>query len=272
MKLTVLCFFTLYNFSAETDRFAIAGSLSKRRAHRFEHLRERDYVDINPMQRHPGWTPGEIRRLDETSGQVQVVYESMDKNYLYWSHLDNIAEIAEFTSKSGTVHATQVEILHNVNQYAIGDVLEVRDTQTLQWVKVTVIDRERNWIIVHFHGETPKCDQRIHVGRHQDRLRYWQDNERFEEKEQENEVVIWIRDTLKMPQYLDVFKSQGFDQLDMLRELEDCHLRELGIHKMGHRFKILKAIRQLNEEGADNDLNDFDEQAEGDLATNHGSQ
>ena len=102
---------TWSDFSTEIHRFAVAGSISKRGAHRFEHLKKGDYIDINPIPRHPGWTHGEIRRLDRTSGQVQVVYEAMDKNYVYWTHLDNEAEIAEFTSKSGTVHPTQVDIL-----------------------------------------------------------------------------------------------------------------------------------------------------------------
>ena len=260
MKLTLLCFFILYDFSGEIHRFAVAGSISKRRAHRFEHLKKGDYVDINPTQRHPGWKCGEIRRLDQKSGQVQVVYESMDKNYLYWAHLDNIAEIAEFTSKSGTMHATQLDILqkgdiggghaseqsgsmrsqrnngngdlgndqmgghqqghgmrrgglggrggggHNqdrsrsamgaapmdemeafqrirakrfprapneriANKYGIGDWLEVQDTQTLHWITATVIDRENNWIVVHFDGWPSKYDQKIHAVKHEKRLR-----------------------------------------------------------------------------------------------------
>eukprot|EP00486_Rosalina_sp_Unknown_P003695 CAMPEP_0201577096 /NCGR_PEP_ID=MMETSP0190_2-20130828/23310_1 /ASSEMBLY_ACC=CAM_ASM_000263 /TAXON_ID=37353 /ORGANISM="Rosalina sp." /LENGTH=715 /DNA_ID=CAMNT_0048008757 /DNA_START=120 /DNA_END=2264 /DNA_ORIENTATION=- len=102
---------TWSDFQKEIHRFAKAGSISKRPAHRFKQLKKGDYVDINPTQRHPGWKCGEIRRLDQKSGQVQVVYESADKNYLYWAHLDNKFEIAEFTSKSGTVHATQVDML-----------------------------------------------------------------------------------------------------------------------------------------------------------------
>ena len=103
---------TWSDFNAEIHRFAVAGSISRRRAHRFEHFKEGDYIDINP-QRNPGWKCGEIRKLDQKSGQVQVVFESMDKYYLYWAHLDNEAEIAEFTSKSGTVHATSVDIVEN---------------------------------------------------------------------------------------------------------------------------------------------------------------
>merc|ERR1712013_964553 len=164
---------------------------SKRQSHRFHDLKKGDYVDLNPSQRHPGWKCGEIRRLDQKSGQVQVVYESMDKNYLYWAHLDNEQEIAEFTSKSGTVHQTQMDADEQMeafarirakrfprypsekvtNTYGIGDWLEVQDTQTLQWVTATVIDKENNWIVVHFDGWPSKYDQKIHTEKHALRLR-----------------------------------------------------------------------------------------------------
>ena len=102
---------TWSDYSREIHRFAVAKSISKRRAHRFEHLKKGDYVDINPSQLHRGWKCGEILRLDQASGQVQVAYEAMDKKrYRYWAHLDNKAEIAAFTSKSGTVQRTQLHI------------------------------------------------------------------------------------------------------------------------------------------------------------------
>ena len=102
---------TWNDFSKELYRFAKAGSISRRPAHRFKELKEGDYVDINPLLKHPGWKCAEIRKTDKTSGQIQVVYEEHDKNYLYWTHLDNCREIAEFTSKSGTLHATQIDRL-----------------------------------------------------------------------------------------------------------------------------------------------------------------
>merc|ERR1712176_788736 len=201
---------TWSDFGSEIHRFAAPGSISKRASHRFKTLKKGDYVDINPTQRHPGWKCGEIRRLDQKSGQVQVVYECLDKNYLYWAHLDNFEEIAEFTSKSGTMHTTQidiikkqekvekVEVVEQINQvqdemeaferirakrfprypseridnaYGIGDWLEVQDTQTHQWITATVIDKENNWILVHFDGCPYKYDQKIHAVKHKRRLR-----------------------------------------------------------------------------------------------------
>eukprot|EP00483_Globobulimina_turgida_P000629 UN00629 len=95
---------TWSDYEKELHRFAKPGTISKRPSHRFRYLKEGDYVDINPIQRHPGWKWGVIRRLDDKSGQVNVVYDSADKNYLYWAHLDNKSEIAEFTRMAGTLN------------------------------------------------------------------------------------------------------------------------------------------------------------------------
>ena len=270
---------TWSDFQKEIHRFAKAGSISKRPAHRFKQLKKGDYVDINPTQRHPGWKCGEIRRLDQKSGQVQVVYESADKNYLYWAHLDNKHEIAEFTSRSGTVHATQVDMLQKQNQgggqqqgqydmnnnksmqqrpmqyqqqvvnqqqynaqqqqqqqynqqmmmaaaqqepmdemeaferirakrfprypneridnpYGIGDWLEVQDTQTHQWITATVIDKENNWIVVHFDGWPSKYDQKIHAVKHKKRLRALGSGlqETQEEKDIKEEMANFLKE------------------------------------------------------------------------------
>eukprot|EP01084_Bolivina_argentea_P137726 242555_1 len=100
-------FDTWSDFKTETYRFAKAGSISKRPSHRLMNLKTGDFVDINPIHRHPGWKCGEIRKLDQHSGQIQIVYKIHDKNYLYWVHLDNKDEVAPFTSKSITMPSIQ---------------------------------------------------------------------------------------------------------------------------------------------------------------------
>ena len=82
-------------------------------------------------------------------------------------------------------------------------------------------------------------------------------------KDNENRAMaVWFCQTLKLPQYLDLFESQGFDELEMLSDLTDVLLKELGINKMGHRMKILKAINELHEQSQEID-DDVDQQAEG---------
>eukprot|EP01084_Bolivina_argentea_P187625 323135_1 len=99
---------TWCDYKNEVQKFAKAETISKRPAHRFKKLKKGDYVDVNPTNRHPGWKCGEIRRVDKhpitqtlISGQIQMLYEHNDKNYLYWAHADDRSEIAEFTTMTG---------------------------------------------------------------------------------------------------------------------------------------------------------------------------
>ena len=60
------------DYSTELKRFAKSESISKRPAHRFQDFKVGDYIDVNPLQRHPGWKPAEIKQKDDNSGQIQV--------------------------------------------------------------------------------------------------------------------------------------------------------------------------------------------------------
>eukprot|EP01083_Nonionella_stella_P041299 111980_1 len=57
------------------------------------------------------------------------------------------------------------------NKYCIDEWLEVQDIQTLQWIVATVIDKENNWICVHFAECSSKYDEKIDVLKHAHRLR-----------------------------------------------------------------------------------------------------
>merc|ERR1712176_1085998 len=201
---------------------------------------------------------GEIRRLDQKSGQVQVVYECAEKNYLYWAHLDNKSEIAEFPTMSGLNQANQQQlfkeqqpkksvpqkpqkqekqkpkemIIHDemeafarirakrfpryaneviANKYSIGDWLEVQDTQTTQWITATVIDKENNWIVVHFDGWPSKYDQKIHAVKHEKRLRELGGGlaETQEEKDIKEEMASFLAEVQQMNWKLVVVDADG---------------------------------------------------------------
>ena len=82
------------DFEQEIYRFAKPGSISKRLAdHRHKATKIGDKIFINPIHTHPGWKWGEIRDLDEDSGQVWVGYFYHDRYHSYWTHLDNKQEI-----------------------------------------------------------------------------------------------------------------------------------------------------------------------------------
>ena len=52
------------DFCIEGNRFAKAGSISRRPAHRLKNINPYRWVDLNPLVRHPGWCIGEVRKLD----------------------------------------------------------------------------------------------------------------------------------------------------------------------------------------------------------------
>ena len=106
------------DFRKQSYRFAKVGSISMRPARRFTHLEKGDYVQINPIQRHPGWTHGEITKLDDKSGQVRVRYEHNNNPYHYWAHLDDEVEIAEFGSSPRSMHDFPPLTIEILNQTA----------------------------------------------------------------------------------------------------------------------------------------------------------
>ena len=91
------------DYQKERCKFAKAGTISKRPAHRFKDMKIGDFIDVNPSMRHPEWCLGEIRRLDPKSGQVQVVYEHENTYFLYWLHLDDTKEVAPMDAKTKSI-------------------------------------------------------------------------------------------------------------------------------------------------------------------------
>ena len=103
------------DYRFEIDRFAKAGSMSRRAAHRFKDVKAGDSVCVNPIKKHPGWRVGEIKRLDGKSGQIQVVYEYDNENFKYWTHLDNKEEVKEHIISQDT--GNSIPINSNKKQF-----------------------------------------------------------------------------------------------------------------------------------------------------------
>lgn len=101
---------TWCDYKNETHRFAAPRSISRKPNTRFRDLKIRDYVDINPIQRHRGWRVGQIRRMDKYSGQAQIVYKEDGQEFLYWAHLNNPEEIAPFMTRAAETIALQQKI------------------------------------------------------------------------------------------------------------------------------------------------------------------
>ncbi|ETO08763.1 hypothetical protein RFI_28626 [Reticulomyxa filosa] len=295
-----------YNdYKKEIKRFAKARTISARPAHRFINLKKGDFVDINPKMRYPGWVAGEIRRKDKKSGQVQVVYEKDNKFQLIWVHLDDVDSIAEFMSKSGQVQKTQTNLEKQIsdpntkkttliyqlhkghiiykenevidNKYAIGDWLEVQDLQSSRWIPGNVIDKENNWIVVHFDGFSRKFDQKLHVVQMKAILREFESKqidleikddksenklESEKEEKQENDSFIELKKGLKsiglFDKYISIFEKYKIDD-STLSLLDEQHLKEITELTLGDRIKFANwlknyqlSLRQLK----NNDDND----------------
>ena len=55
--------------------------------------------------------------------------------------------------------------------------------------------------------------------------------------------------TLKLPEYTDVFIENGIENLNVVRMLTQTELNQIGISKIGHRMQIMRAISMLNGNG-----------------------
>ena len=55
----------------------------------------------------------------------------------------------------------------------------------------------------------------------------------------------WLRDEVRLPQYIDVFLKNGFENLSVIQPLGVNDLDEMGIEKKGHRLQIVLAIAKL---------------------------
>ena len=84
------------NYNKEIYRFAKHESISLRESHRMKSLQIGNTVDINPKYIVNEWIVGEVINKDFKSGQVQIEYSYNNEKSLYWTHTDNIYEIAPY--------------------------------------------------------------------------------------------------------------------------------------------------------------------------------
>jgi len=81
----------------------------------------------------------------------------------------------------------------------------------MQWVTATVIDKENNWIVVHFDGWPSKYDQKIHAVKHKKRLRELGGGlaETQEEKDIKEEMDAFLKEVQAMNWKLVVVDADG---------------------------------------------------------------
>ena len=62
-----------------------------------------------------------------------------------------------------------------------------------------------------------------------------------------NKVYIWLRDNVGLEEYYDIFMENGLDDIEILKQINNDHLTQIGVHKIGHRIKIMKYIALLQD-------------------------
>ena len=79
------------------------------------------------------------------------------------------------------------------------------------------------------------------------------DDGRFEERKQSkdttsNEAIEtdrlreWLEIEVNLPQYVHLLKENGFEDIETMKDITMHHLQEIGVRKVGHRVKLLKAV------------------------------
>lgn len=64
-----------------------------------------------------------------------------------------------------------------------------------------------------------------------------------------NIVVEWLR-SLHLGQYADSFLDNGYDDLEICKQVGDPDLDAIGVFNPSHRNRLLMSVRTLREEGA----------------------
>lgn len=64
-----------------------------------------------------------------------------------------------------------------------------------------------------------------------------------------NIVCEWLR-ALGLAQYAESFLDNGYDDLEICKQVGDPDLDAIGVQTPQHRHKLLKSVRQLRENGA----------------------
>ena len=64
-----------------------------------------------------------------------------------------------------------------------------------------------------------------------------------------NIVCEWLR-ALGLSKYAESFLDNGYDDLEICKQIGDPDLDAIGVENLHHRHKLLKSVRQLREKGA----------------------
>lgn len=64
-----------------------------------------------------------------------------------------------------------------------------------------------------------------------------------------NIIVEWLR-SLRLDQYAESFIDNGYDDLEICKQIGDPDLDAIGVFNGAHRSRLLQSVKTLREEGA----------------------
>ena len=88
------------------------------------------------------------------------------------------------------------------------------------------------------------------------------DEKKNDQKEKKEEKILnvkqqkfkqWICDELDLSEYYNLFLKNGFDDIDVVKLLDDNDLKQLGIDKKGSRMKLMLYAKREKEKSSQND-------------------
>ena len=68
---------------------------------------------------------------------------------------------------------------------------------------------------------------------------------------EQEKLKSWLENTVKLPEYFDIFMDGGIEDLETVSMLTKNELNDIGISKVGHQVKILGAARKLKVQQTD---------------------
>jgi len=60
-------------------------------------------------------------------------------------------------------------------------------------------------------------------------------------------LAQWLSTDCGFPQYVGCFVSNGYDRMEIVKEMSTAELKDIGVALKGHRFKIAKEIEKLRD-------------------------
>ena len=69
----------------------------------------------------------------------------------------------------------------------------------------------------------------------------------IEDNTEEGIFKKWVQNTLRYPEYYDLFVENGVDTLNVAKLLTKSELKMIGINNIGHLVKIMEGIQALNQ-------------------------